>query len=94
MSWLKIIGYFAYFSKQSVLCDGDACVIAGSEQKMINYLLMNKQEIAKYTIKKTRFEEIMAGINQGAAYCFDEESYNIFYPLARKHGLNMDFYRP
>jgi len=28
----KVIGYFAYFSKQAVFCDGDACIIAGSEQ--------------------------------------------------------------
>ncbi len=86
----KVIGYFAYFSKQLVFCDGDACIIAGSEEKMREYISkMNSQEVTKYTIKKTRFGEIMAGVNLGAAYCFDEEAYNRFYPFAQKQGLDI-----
>lgn len=34
----KVIGYFAYKSKTEVICDGDACVISGSEQEMENYI--------------------------------------------------------
>ncbi|MFH1282640.1 MAG: hypothetical protein ABII27_03140 [bacterium] len=87
----KVIGYFSYFSKTLVFCDGDACIIAGSEQKMREYISkMNSQEVPEYTIKKTRFGEIMAGVNLGAAYCFDEEAYNRFYPLAQKQGLDID----
>jgi hypothetical protein len=41
------------------------------------------------TIKKTRFGEIMRGLRLGAAYCFDEEAYNRFFPLARMEGLNL-----
>jgi len=29
------------------------------------------------------------GLKLGAAYAFDEESYQKFYPLARKEGLNV-----
>jgi hypothetical protein len=31
----------------------------------------------------------MRGISLGAAYCFDEESYNRFYPLATQEGLKL-----
>lgn len=34
-----------------------------------------------------RFGEIMRGLQLGAAYAFDKESYGRFYPLARKEGL-------
>ena len=85
----KVIGYFAHKSKLEVFCDGDACIIAGSEKKIIEYLSkMKENNLSNFTIKKTRFYEIMNGIMYGAAYCFDEEAYNRFYPLAEKKGLN------
>lgn len=90
MSYHKVVGYFAYISKYEVFCDGDACVIAGSEQKMKGYLSkMSRKDVSKHTIKKTKFGEIMSGINYGAPYCFDEEAYNRFYPLAQKEGLDI-----
>ena len=86
----KVIGYFAYRLKGMAVCDGDACVIAGTEEKMREYISkMGSNEVSKYTIKKTRFGEIMTGIKLGAAYCFDEEAYNVFYPLAQKQGLDI-----
>lgn len=42
-----------------------------------------------HTIRKTRFGEILQGLRMGAAYAFDEDSYNIFYPLARQEGLDV-----
>ena len=84
----KIIGYFAYISKLGVFCDGDACVISGSDSSMKEYLSkMSEDAVSAYTIKKTRLGEIMTGIKAGAAYCFDEESYNRFYPLAKEEGV-------
>ena len=60
----KVIGYFAYMSKYEIFCDGDACIIAGSEQKIKRYISkMSRKDISKHTIKKTKFGEIMAGIN-------------------------------
>lgn len=38
-------------------------------------------------IKKTRFGEILSGLRLGAAYAFDEEAYQQFYPLAKQIGL-------
>ncbi len=34
----KVIGYFAFSSPTEVICDGDACVISGSEQDLRNYI--------------------------------------------------------
>lgn len=41
----------------------------------------------RHTIRKTRFGEIMRGLNLGAAYAFDEASYGRFLPLGRAAGL-------
>jgi len=74
----KVIGFFAYASPSEVVCtDGAACVIAGS------------QKTRKHTIKKTRFGEIIQGMQLGAAYAFDKDAYNRFYPLARQIELNI-----
>jgi hypothetical protein len=86
----KVIGYFAYSSPALVICEGDACVISGSEQRMKDYLASVAQESTqKTTIKKTRFSEIIQGMKMGAPYAFDEESYNRFYPLANEIGLDL-----
>ena len=31
----------------------------------------------------------LKGINLGGEYAFDEKAYNLFYPLANKHSLNL-----
>ncbi len=81
----KIIGYFAFSSPTEVICDGDACVISGSEQDMRNYIKSALPEsLKKTTIKKTRFGEVIS-----APYAFDELSYNRFYPLANRIGFNL-----
>ncbi len=41
----------------------------------------------RHTVKKTRCGEILRGLQLGAAYAFDEASYQKFYPLARDEGL-------
>ena len=88
----KVIGCFAYFPGGDVLCtESSACIIAGSLEAMRQYLSKiqgGKQD--EPTIKKTRFGEILTGLRQGAAYAFDAESYNRFYPLAQFERLNVD----
>ena len=90
----KVIGSFAYASRTEVFCTGDAgdaCVIFGSQQVAEDYLKeLDPDGWKKNTIKKTRFGEILNGLQLGAAYAFDEESYARFYPLARKEGLAVD----
>lgn len=90
MSYNKVIGFFAYLSIAEIFCDGDACVIAGSQEKMKDYLSkMKSGDGHRYIIEKTNFGEIMNGINFGAAYCLDEESFERFYHLGKKEGLNI-----
>ena len=86
----RVIGYFAYTPPMHVVCDGDACVIAGSEAGMRRYIEAIVSGPLKGTrIKKTRLGEILNGLELGGAYAFDEESYNRFHPLAKKAGLPM-----
>ncbi len=86
----KVIGYFAYLVATEVVCDGDACIIAGSEAALRRYLtISNPENLGRITIKKTRFGEIMKGMSLGGAYSFDEESYGRFYPLALEVGLSV-----
>lgn len=87
----KVIGFFAYASASEVICtDGAACIISGSQKSMEAYLKeLDPQKIKKHTIKKTRFGEIMQGLQLGAAYAFDEDAYSRFYPLARAVGLDV-----
>lgn len=94
----KVIGYFARVSPTEIVCDGDACVISGSEQEMINYLKdISVDAPSQVTIRKTRFIEIIQGMKLGAPYAFDEESYIRFLPLANRVGFNLkeeDFSTP
>ena len=86
----KVIGYFAFLSPMEVICDGDACVIAGSEQAMNNYLeSVSPESLNSVIIKKTRLSEIIRGMQHGAPYAFDEAAYNRFYPLANRMGFNL-----
>jgi hypothetical protein len=84
-----IIGYFAATSLGDVVCDGPACIIAGSYKTMKNYLAISKAK-PPGTIKiiKTRFGEILSGMRLGAAYSFDAESYGRFLPLAQEVGMD------
>jgi hypothetical protein len=84
----NIIGYLAMFSRYELLCDGDACIIAGSADKLKEYMEAHRGRLsAYYEIKKVRFDALLQGLQAGAAYAFDEEAYHLFYPLAQRAGL-------
>lgn len=85
----KVIGFFAYASRNEVICTGEAaCIISGTQKAMEEYLKeLDPDQNKKHTIRKTRFGEIMQGISLGAAYAFDEDAYSCFYPLAKEEGL-------
>ena len=86
----KVIGHFAFKSHTEVVCDGDACIIAGSESAMRTYIASySKAEPNSHVIKKTRFGDIIQGMKHGGAYAFDEESYGRFYPLANRVGYEL-----
>ncbi len=84
----KVIGYFSY-SEIGVFCDGDACVISGTKKSMSTYInqMLPHHHNEENIIKKTRFGEIIGGLERGGAYAFDKEAYIQFFSLARKHGL-------
>ena len=82
----KVIGFFAYSSPQAIVCSGKACIISGSETAIRQYL-SEMGAGGRHTVRKTRFGEIMRGLNLGAAYAFDEESYGRFLPLGKAAGL-------
>ncbi len=60
----RVIGYFAFRAgTMYAFCDGDACVIAGSEKALKTYIIkLGKGKIKGYTIKKTRYGEILTAI--------------------------------
>ena len=88
----RVIGYFAYVSQTLLLCtDVDACIVSGSREAMEGYLSEKApQGAAKGTIRKTRFGDILRGLNLGAAYAFDRESYGRFRPLALEVGVPVE----
>lgn len=61
------------------------------QSKQLKKYMSNKASFRDFswTVKKTHFGEIMEGIKLGAAYCFDREAYNRFYPLAQKEGMDI-----
>ena len=84
-----VIGYFAFYPPQDVLCDGDACVIAGSQSSLNKYIKSLSNSGVEFQKRKTRLSEILDGLLRGGAYAFDQESYKLFYPQANKHGYNL-----
>jgi len=83
----EAIGYFAYTREGEVCCDGDACIIAGSEKPMKEYLREMGGDISKDIIKQTYYDEVITGIEKGGAYAFDKEAYDRFFCIAELHGI-------
>ena len=85
----KIIGYFSYTKSGNVFCDGDSCIILNSK-KLIHQLLKAKASIdsEQDLIKKTTFGEVIKGIELGASYILDKDSYNIFHAIAKTNATN------
>ncbi len=94
----RVIGYIAINPPHHVLCDGPACIVAGSESAIRHYLnTYAEAPQAKFLVKKARLGEILVGLSQGGRYAFDEKSYHRFYPLANREGFELgeeDFSTP
>lgn len=79
----KVIGYLTERSPQELYCGGPSLVIAGSEARMKNMLSLAGVTNAKdYSIRKVRFGDVIAGMELGASYSFDEKTYGRFGPFA------------
>jgi hypothetical protein len=90
----KVVGYFSHSPRGGVFCDGDACIIAGTESLMYSYMqaMLRSDDEAKeeksMTVRKTRFGEILAGLARGGSYAFDKEAYLKFFSFAKKYELD------
>lgn len=87
----KVIGFIAQRKGTvDLLCDGDSAVVAGSEKKIREYIstFMGRSD-SNYEIKKARYGHILQCLKLGAAYSFDEESYDRFYPLVIQEGKKL-----
>jgi hypothetical protein len=82
------IGYVAG-SGMIMICDGDACIVAGSQEKMRQIVeRIHGPSASQYTIQATTFEHIRQCMQFfGAAYCFDEEAYGRFLGPAQRCGI-------
>ena len=85
----KVVGYFAVRKgAMDIVCDGDACVIAGSHKAFNNYISkLTTDNPVNYSIKKTRYGEILQVMRMGGVYAFDNKAYNKFLPLAKADGM-------
>jgi hypothetical protein len=71
-----------------MLCDGDACIVAGSHEKMRQIVQRcGGPMAAEYKIHVTGLERILQCLQRGEAYCFDEEAYGRFVEPARRRGV-------
>lgn len=84
-----VVGYFAIYPPHDILCDGDACIVAGTQSALNNYITSIANSNIEFDKRKTRFGEILEGMAIGGAYAFDEKAYNLFYPLANKNGFSL-----
>jgi hypothetical protein len=86
----SLIGYYAQVSRLAGMCNGDALVVMGAKAKLrAQVARQTSGSAAQCVLKKAWFDEILAGLRLGAAYAFDEEAYNRFYPLGQQAGLTV-----
>lgn len=78
-----------------MICDGDSCIVAGSERKMNEYIkAFSNSPSTRYQITKARYGHVMKGMKLAAAYSFDEESYSRFHLLACEDGMQLVDFSP
>ena len=86
----RVLGFFAYAGPEEVFRFDEACVIAGSRERLQACLATHpKLRDASLTLAKIRFADVHAGLDAGAAYALDEEAFERFAPLARDAGIDI-----
>ena len=92
----RVLGYIAVVPGGiNVLCDGDSCVITGSEKAMRHYISVALVgPAAGYRITKARYGHVLEAMQMGGAYSFDEESFSRFVPLAGEDGIDVVDFTP
>ena len=92
----KVLGYIAVQSGTiNVLCDGDSCIVAGSEKLMKEYIAaLSVDSNVTYRISKARYGHVTQAMKLGGAYSFDHESFLRFCPLACEDGIGLKNFIP
>lgn len=92
----KVLGYVSRCPGSiNMLCDGDSCIVAGSEAAMKRYISdMAGDKSGDYNISKARYGQILQALKLGAGYSFDSESFSRFCPLAVEDGMEMIDFTP
>jgi len=86
----RVLGFFAYAGPDEVFRFDEACVIAGSRERLQACLATHpKLRDASLTLAKIRFADVHTGLDEGAAYALDEEAFERFAPLARDAGIDV-----
>ena len=86
----RVVGFFAHDGSDEVFRFEEACVVAGSRERLRTCLAIHpKLRNASLTFAKIRFSDVHAGLDNGAAYAFDEEAFERFAPLARDAGIDV-----
>ncbi len=86
----RVIGYFACLSPTDLVCtDTDACVARGFQVSAMAAAPWRAAVLGAVpaTGQAHSSRRILRGLQLGAAYAFDKESYARFYPLAQEAGL-------
>jgi hypothetical protein len=81
-----LVGYVCRFGNV-VVCDGDACVVAGTYEAMVAILKHNGYSLEDHIIEPAQSLHILKAMQLGGAYAMDEQAYNRFLPEAQKAGL-------
>lgn len=92
----KVLGYIAVQpGTTNVLCDGDSCIVAGSETLMEEYIAaFSGSRRAGHCTSKARYGHVIQAMKLGGIYSFDRESFTRFQPLARKDGMELIDFTP
>ena len=86
----RVLGFFAHAGPEEVFRLEEACLIAGSRERLRACLGTHpKLRDASLAFAKIRFADVRAGLEAGAAYAFDEEAFERFAPLARAAGIDV-----
>ena len=86
----RVVGYFAYRRPGEVFRHDAACVVGGTEDGLRRYVGSAPDRVqGEISVSKIRLGEIIEGLGSGAAYAFDDDAYARFFPMARRHGLDV-----
>ncbi len=92
----KVLGFAASIPGTiNMFCDGDSCIVAGSEKRMQDYIAAVRSDPkAKYRIIKARYGHVVQAMKLGGAYSFDREAFSRLAPLAQQDGIDLVDFTP